>query len=272
MQKVTWRGTPGLGDCMWALNASHAHAYKTGVPVHLEMHWNHSKDFLYHFEDPETIVERMEYVHNYYHLKDNVHLTHVFNSSADRYHKPEDEKKEEKPRWWFESGEYPDMGGRIAPPGDWLFRKQAFRDPVQRKIVIWRPLFNAEEPTGWKTLLTNSGWQVIIEKLRRRGMNITELCYRTPIREAMYHISTARLVISYDGMWHYIARNFAVPMVVISKNGVTKFHTPNAIRTSHTKEEEPNIYWWTSDLRNLLGHSKKKAKRYYNEVSHIYED
>ena len=274
MQKVSWRGTIGVGDFMMALNSCHMHAYTTKVPVHLTMHWNHSEDYIHHFEDPETIIERMSYIHNYYHRKDDVTVSHVFNSTNDRYHKPEDDERDDKPRWWFESGDWPDMPKKIrkAPDADWLFRKDAFRERTQRKIVIWRPLDNAAPPTDWKNRLTNDKWDVIISKLLRRGMNITELNYRTPIREALYHISTARLVICYDGMWHYIARNLATPMVVISKSGVTTYHTPHAIRASHKKGDGKDIFWWTSNMSQLLGHSKKKANRYYDRVKYIYED
>ena len=275
MELVSWRGTIGVGDFMMALNCCHMHSYQTKVPVHLTMHWNHSEDHLHHFEDPETIIQRMSYIHNYYHRKDDVTVSHVFNSTKDRYHKPEDEDSDEKPRWWFESGSYPDgptAAERVAPPSDWLFRYDLFRQREQRKVVIWRPLHNAAAPTEWKNKLTNDKWDVIISKLHRRGFNITELCYRTPIAEALYHISTARLAISYDGMWHYIARNLATPMIVISKNGVSKYHTPNAICTSHNKKEEPNIYSWTSNMGELLGHSKKKANRYFDRVKYIYED
>ena len=63
-EKVSWRGTPGVGDFMWALNSCYAYAIRDNVYVDLEMHWEHGEDYYHHFEDPETIIERMEYIPN----------------------------------------------------------------------------------------------------------------------------------------------------------------------------------------------------------------
>ena len=39
---VTWRGTPGVGDFMWALNACHRYAADHDIiKVNLEIHWEH---------------------------------------------------------------------------------------------------------------------------------------------------------------------------------------------------------------------------------------
>lgn len=52
------KGTPGIGDAMFYMNIAHRFAYDNNVQVELQLHWDHDKDFKYHFEDPETIVER----------------------------------------------------------------------------------------------------------------------------------------------------------------------------------------------------------------------
>ena len=58
-----------------------------------------------------------------------------------------------------------------------------------------------------------------------------ELSYRTPASEAMHLISTSRMVICYDGIWHYVAKNFATTSRGNqSGEGVTKYHTPNALK------------------------------------------
>ncbi len=285
MEKVTWRGTPGVGDFMWALNCVHLHAYQTNTKVNLEMHWEHSEDYLHHFEDPETIIERMQYIHNFYHRQDDVKITHVFNSNGryadwsfqDDIVKEDDGRKRiqansrTKNRFEFESGRYSDTPGEDAPENDWLFRKGAFQEIDKNKVVIWRPTFNAEIPRTWKRLLTDRQWDDIIKKLRRQGLNITELTYRTPVREAMYHIATCRLVFCYDGMWHYIAKNFAKPLAVISSEQVTKYHTPHAVRISPSEDDEINIRDWMGDIPELLGHPKKKATKYLEKMKIIYD-
>ena len=272
MERVTWRGTSGVGDFMWALNVCHLHALEMKHQVNLEFHWPHNESFLYHCEDPETIIQRLNYIHNFYHRKNDVIVSHRWDGDTDRYEPITEENinDENKSRYWFESDRYRDCDN--PPPNSWLFRRNAFQPRDPKKIVIWRPLFNAEIPRLWKRRLTNDDWEGIIKKLRRRGMKITELCYRTPVREALYHISTCRLVICYDGMWHYIAKNFATPLVVISRIETTNYHTPHAIRAHDSRDYHPNIFDWTNDLGELLGHSKRKAIKYFDEMSYIYEN
>lgn len=285
MERVTWRGTPGVGDFMWALNCVHLHAYQTNTKVNLEMHWEHGEDYLHHFEDPETIIERMNYIHNFYHRQDDVMVTHVFNSQGrysdwsfqdDVVHEKDGRSRIQatgrtKNRFEFESGRYSDRPTEKAPDNDWLFRKDAFQSVDANKVVIWRPTFNAEIPRTWKRLLTDRQWDDIIKKLRGQGLNITELTYRTPVREAMYHIATCRLVFCYDGMWHYIAKNFAKPLAVLSSEGVTKYHTPHAIRVSPSADDEMNYRDWLGNIPELLGHPKKKSIEYFEEMKVIYD-
>lgn len=286
MELVTWRGTPGIGDFMWALNCVHNYCYNNNKKVTLEFHWEHNKDHLHHFEDPETIIERLEYLHNFYHRKDDVKIVHVYESDG-RYKdwKFSDDLVSEndgsvriaairrkKSRFWFESGEYSDEEESKIPNSDWIFREDSFREIDKRKIVIWRPTFNAETPRTWKRQLTNNQWDDIISKLRQEGLYTVELTYRTPVSEALYHISTCRQIVCYDGMWHYVARNLCSPMVVISTEGITKYHTPQCVRANPHDTEEINIFWWIDNIHKMLGHSKKKAIKYEERCRQFYQN
>jgi len=280
---VTWRGTPGVGDIMWALNSCHLQAKRTGIKIDLEMHWNHDAEHLHHFEDPETIIERMQYIHRFYARKDDVRVGHVLNSdgrySSWSFHddtaleadgtRRQLAKGHNKTRFWFESGAYDDCAGGTAPDNDWMFREDAKKDAVENKIVIWRSTFNAETPRTWKRLFTNDDWCVIIEHLKTNGYDVVELTYRTPVREAMYHISTCRQVICYDGMWHYMAKNFCKPMIVISDEGVTKYHTNYALRASHDSTVNGNIWHWIYNIDDMLSKTKRKAVKFENEMKRI---
>jgi hypothetical protein len=285
MELITWRGTPGVGDFMWALNSAHNYAYRTKQKVNLEFQWEHSEDYLHHFEDPETIIERLNYVHNFYHRKDDVEVTHVFNAWG-RYRdwKYSDDlimteegrlrqvaKNKNKNRFWFESGTFSDEPGGKPPNPDWTFREDAFPEIDRSKVVIWTPKLNAEVPRTWKNWLTSSEWDDIISSTRRAGFNVIELNYRTPISEAMYHISTCRQVICYDGMWHYIARNFQRPIAVISSEGVTRYHTPHALRLDPREETEENVWWWMDNIAKLLGTSKRQAVDYGHICKQFYK-
>jgi hypothetical protein len=282
VELITWRGTPGVGDFMWALNCAHNYSWQKKELITLEFHWEHESDHLHHFEDPETIIERLEYLHNFYHRKDDVKVIHVYNEKT-RYSdwkfdedivlEPDGSRRicaieRKKHRFLWESGAYHESGP--TPPNDWKMRDCARRKINQKKVVIWRPLFNAETPRTWKRELTNDQWDVIINLLSEAGLHVVELTYRTPVSEALYHISTSRLVLCYDGMWHYIAKNLSIPMIIISNEGVTKYHTPHAVRCTHLKDEPHSIHWWVDNWRAMLGHTKKKAIGYKDYVEKEY--
>ena len=282
---ISWRGTPGVGDFMWALNCAHNHAYETGTKVELEFHWEHDESHNHHFEDPETIIERCDYLHSFYNRQDDVTIKHVYEAysryrdwkfgddiveEADGSKRIAAIQRKNKARFWFQNGRYDDKEGSDIPCNDWGFRQDAFRNIDKRKVVIWRPTFNAETPRTWKKELTNDEWDVIIRQLSAAGLYVVELTYRTPVREALYHISTCRQIVCYDGMWHYIARNLYRPMLIISREGITKYHTPHALTTTYDKGR--NIWSWLDDMKDLLGKSKHKARHFEKKDEKYYDN
>lgn len=272
VEHVSWRGTWGVGDFMWALNSCHLHAVNENVHVVLEMHWDHDEDFYHHFEEEETIIERMFYIHSFYARQEDVTITNVFNSRGKYYYPPNKIKQKHKNRFTFEHGKWLDGPGNPLVENHWMFRNSALRDTVPNKVVIWRPMMNSEPPRTWKRFLTNEDWDVIINILLQRGLQVVELTYRTPVSEVMYHLSNCRQVVCYDGMWHYIAKNFAKPMIVISEEGVTKYHTPHAIRCTHNPKKKTSIWYWLENLSDMLGHCKKKAVDYENQMKGIINE
>lgn len=283
---VTWRGTPGVGDFMWALNSCHRYAADYNVrKINLEFHWEHGPDYYHHFEDPETIIERCDYIHNFYHQQERVEIHHIFNANGRyRHWKFNDDVvledngerriaaiQNEKARFWFESGIYTDKKDGIAPENNWIFREDAFQNYIPNRIVYWRPTWNAEKPRTWKRIFSNEDWDMLISHFKALGYEMHELSYRTPASEAMYLISTARMVICYDGIWHYVAKNFARPMAVISGEGVTKYHTPNALRLNpEISREDKGVWWWIEHTGTLLGHTKKKSVEYEDKLRQYY--
>ena len=235
MEKVRWRGTPGVGDFMWALNSSHKYAYNTGERVNLEMHWEHDEDYLHHPQDPETIIQRMEWMHTKYHRQDDVKITHVYNS--DLFESGAFNNNQNKDRYYFDSEAYKPTG---SPDNNWVFKKKEFV-PKTKKIVMWTPHYNKESPRSWKRFLTSDDWYDIIKLLSWKGWILQELTYRTPIKEAYKHIQECDFIVCYDGMWHYIARNFAKPMYIPSWEGVTSYNTPNTIQLENGYNQYPDF-------------------------------
>jgi hypothetical protein len=285
---VTWRGTPGVGDFMWALNCCHKYAADHNVSkINLELHWEHGEDHIHHFEDPETIIERCNYIHNFYYQQERVEIHHIFNADSRYKHwKFNDDVVLEtngdrriaaidnhgvKARFFFESGYYDDTPGSDAPDNDWIFREDAFQDYNPNRIVFWRPTWNAERPRTWKRIFDDSDWDRLIAHFRALGWDMHEVSYRTPVSEVMHLISTSRMVICYDGIWHYVAKNFARPLAVISGEGVTKYHTSNAVRLNpELPREEMGAWWWIEHIEDLLEQTKRKSVDYENRMKTYY--
>ena len=80
--------------------------------IDLEMHWEHDKDFLYHPDDPETIIQRLEFIKGKYYLNKRVKLTHVFNSTLFHY---SDENQRHKVRFLFDSEHYHPIVNETPP-------------------------------------------------------------------------------------------------------------------------------------------------------------
>ena len=98
-----------------------------------------------------------------------------------------------------------------------------------------------------------------------------EVSYRTPVSEVMHLISTSRMVICYDGIWHYVAKNFARPLAVISGEGVTKYHTSNALRLNpELPREEMGAWWWIEHIEDLLDQTKRKSVDYEDRMKTYY--
>tara|TARA_R110002153_G_scaffold35942_5_gene106591 strand:- start:26172 stop:26975 length:804 start_codon:yes stop_codon:yes gene_type:complete len=252
MEKIRWRGTVGVGDFMQALNVCHRYSFDHNIsPVNLEMHWEHGEDYLFHPDDPETIIQRLHKIHDMYYQNTRVEVTHVFDSDMFHY---EDVDLKLKNRFFFDSERYDPTG---SPPNDWIFHPHEFQNP-QKKIVIFTPHYNKEPPRYWKRWLTGHDWYGIIELLRWEGWIVKELTYRTPIMEAYEHIKECRFIVSYDGMWHYIGRNFSKPHLIPSKEGVTSYNTPNAYKCKD--KQEMLDFFLEENVGDSLNKLRKRAK------------
>ena len=265
MEKVRWRGTWGVGDAMLALNVCHRYCYDNNTKVNLEMHWEHGEDYLHSPEDPETIIERMEWIHTQYHRQDDVTLTHVYNS--DLFDKGNVNPQKAKDRFYFDSNAYKPTG---APRNDWVFKKNLYRNHEKNKrIVLWTPHYNTEQPRLWKRFLTKDDWSVIISLLRREGWILTELTYRTPIRDAFNQIQRADYVVCYDGMWHYMAKNFSTPIFVPSWEGITSYACPQVACRPNRKHVLEFFETFFDEGRH---HMDKKADKYLRRLGKLYEE
>jgi hypothetical protein len=259
--EVDWKGTPGVGDIMFGLNAVHmmVHLIRKRRPLAqmtMNVYWEHSEDYLHHFEDPETIIERAEYLHSFYHDKDAVKMNHIFNSEDLEIRKLRHRGFQRK------SGPTVVLNGILS----WVFRKELLTNPVENKVVFWRPLFNKDPAPLWKRSFTEKHWEKILNILESKGYNLVELTYRTPVREAMYHIQTCRFCIFYDGMWHYIARNLCKPSIALGDNKMINIHNPQSVLFHTPKDKKNDLFKYLNKLPNVLNHMDRRADRYKNFI------
>lgn len=217
---------------MQALNVAHHWSYKNKQKVVLEMHWEHGPNFLYHPDDPETIIYRTNWIHKKYHQNERVKLAHCYNSDLFRF-KFWDTKKI---RVNFVDREITDQRERDGQTGawynsNWMFKRSELISAKPKKIVVFNSRHNAEPPRRWKRFVETEDWLQIMEDMREKWKyNVVELNYRHKIETAYRQIQTADAVICYDGMWHWIGRNFCKPMIIPSYEGITSYSTPNAVK------------------------------------------
>ncbi len=266
MEKVRWRGTWGVGDFMMALQTVHNYCYYNDTKVNLEMHWATPEGHLETPKDPETIVERMEWIHTKFHRQEDVTITHVYNSDL---FPSSNTSRETKKRYYFESGKYTKK--QNAPKGG-VFKKREYRkpNPKGKNIVFWTPTYNSEPPRSWKRFLTNDDWWGIIKLLRREGWILQELTYRTPIKEAYEKIQNADYVLCYDGMWHYIAGQLGKPMFIPSWEEITGYACPQVVCRPNRDEAMQFITTFTEEGRHQMIEKaihikRKKLGRYFED-------
>ena len=256
--EVDWKGTEGVGDILFGMNAVHmmVHLIRKRRPLEqmqMNVFWPHDDQFLFHFEDPETIIERTNYLHQFYHDKESVKINHIFNST--------DEEIAQLRHRGFQR-KRSNMAVLDGIP-TWAFRLDSWCDkPVENKIVFWRPLFNKALPWGWKRSFTNDHWERIIDILQSKGFSLTELTYRTPVREALYHIRTCRFCIFYDGMWQYIAKNLCKPVIAMGDSAIIKTHNPQGVYFKKADSKENNLFDFLNNIERNIRLVDSAANKY----------
>ena len=136
------------------------------------------------------------------------------------------------------------------------------------KGVCWTPKYNSEPPKPWKRQLTEEDWTLSKERFESVA-DIIELSYRTPVQNAFEIIKECDFIFCYEGMWHFIARNFAKPIVIQSGEKVTEQNTPQVKRLP-TREEY--IKWLDRHMRTNITGLQNRARVYYEQLIKYYED
>jgi len=246
------KGTPGIGDAMYALNLAHNRSFIFQTKVNLLFRWYHSRSFNYHMEDPETIIQKVNYIQRFYEKEfTDVKIDHTFNETSTQLWV---ERHQGLHRKMLKNNSY------SFKYNDWHFADWCRKEVIPKKIVMWNQTGNANPPRGYKRPFDREEWTLAKDLMDMQGWDVVEIDYRTPIREAFWHINTCECTVSYEGMWHYVAKNFQKPMIVLTKDIITKHHTPNAMIYQVPKVKEHKIeYFYRFD-------KKVQRAKDYNKV------
>lgn len=276
---IKWRGHHGVGDFMYGLNMAYYVSHILKEKITLRIFWDYNRDFYWAHDDHETIFERLDYLHSFFHNKDKlVKVEHVYDyPHVDRDFRgemvlnlrrgyPQDAKPLPKGK-----SNHLVLASELT---HWRFADFAQRNTVENKVVIWRPFLNAERANKWKLVWTPWDWDIIIELLEKQGYNIHELDYRTPVREAMYAIQRCEFVVAYDGMWQYITRNLLKPAIMLGDNSIIRTHNPQAVhfhrRDVDFKTQKPpfnKLHFFINDLRESnIRHVIDKRDQYKQKI------
>ncbi len=233
-------GMHTMGDVMSFMNIAHIKAHSKNTSAKLVFHWYTPPDFQYAHDDVESILERIEYIHQFYREAYALELIHEYHSEDDGFLQENrfvtDEQfitRHIRKNLYYNSRE----GSRVWP----LINPHK---KTQNKIVIWRPTFNAELSRVWKRVLNHQDWDNTIDTFKEMGYNVVELCYRTPIREAFYHICTSAACVYYDGMWHYISAGIFKPSMVTALSSIGFQNSINAIPIKSPREMKIALNHW----------------------------
>lgn len=137
----------------------------------------------------------------------------------------------------------------------WLFNERDMNcKQYKNLVVIWRTKFIEGNYPIFKDSYDSSYWDLIIPLLKLAGFTVAEVTHRTPISEVYHLISSARLVVAYNGMYHYISKNFIKPMIVMGDSGIIKTHSPQAKHffAPHKDKSEREILDYILDIRDNL--------------------
>lgn len=243
MLEVKWGTGIGYGDFVTGLGYAHTSAIKYQTPVHIEFHWNHSKDYLFSPLDPETIVQRYEYIYSIMRHLPQVSVSNIFNSNNDfRFYNQLDEFNPMHGLW------YTDIPDKTK----------------KRHVAIWTTDFNISFPGIYKDPV-NKRWNDIRAKLS--DYVLEEITYRTPVKEAIEIINRCEFGIGYDGLAHQLFKFMWKPLFVFcERKRLNNVLIPQAILLSHADEFiGRNIDNMLVQARAKVDQVKKAHLEYMNE-------
>lgn len=236
MLDVKWGTGNGYGDFVTGLGYAHTSAIKYEIPVHIEFYWHHSKNHLFSPLDPETIVQRCDYIKSIMRPLPQVSVSHRFNADSTF-------------RFYNQLDEWNPMHG--------LWYTSLPEKTEKKHVAIWTTDFNISFPGSHKDPV-NKRWNDIRTKLS--DYVLEEITYRTPVREAIEIVNRCEFGIGYDGLAHQLFKFMWKPLFVFC----TRKHLNNVIIPQAILFENVNDFM-DKEVENMLVLAKAKVDKIKNE-------
>lgn len=184
----------GYGDFVNLLTYIRNCNVKYGVDTELVLHFPYPVNYRVSNDDPETVIERVNIFNSVFDENSSVKISIKANSNFPyRFINMLDE-------WDFRHG---------------LYNLKNQYTSIPNKVVHWNSCSNTYFPGHEKDPFYYQ-WKSIVYRLKQKGYDVVEITYRTPFKEALYHIKTCEFGIGYDGMVHQLFKCYDIPLIVLA--------------------------------------------------------
>jgi len=242
---IEWITGIGYGDFVTGLGYAHNCRIKYDRPINMKFHWNHSEDYLFSPNDPETIYDRFNYIQSIMRPVDCLTLTHQFNSNP-------------KFRFYNQLEEFNPLHGV------WYSNLQPNITP--KLVVMWTTEYNISFPGKVKDPAFKH-WEIIRIKLENEGFKITEVTYRTPVIELVDLINRCEFGIGYDGLAHQLFKFIWKPLIVFCE----RFSLNNILVPQAVLENNPTKFL-NSNTEDYVNISKRKIESIEKQHQEYIDD
>jgi hypothetical protein len=252
---LMFRGTTGLNDCLMGLNTAYYLSKVLDKQIHLHFFWWHDENYKFYFEDPETIIERCNYIESFYAHYGIAKVSHFFDYDVDFFD-----------RKLHYNIERTDIGySPLSGINNWLMNERMMNvNEDQNLTVLWKPSKTIGKIRDFKLAYDEEYWNAIMFLLRLKKFHVEEIDFRTPIKDVLYLISRARFVIGYQGSYQYVAKNLCKPSIIAGDSDLNRTHNPHAVifRSPEKDNKDRNFQGYIREIRHKLPDMTGKVRRF----------
>lgn len=260
MIDIQWKGKIGYGDIVSPICYAHNVSYKLRTQVDLTFCWPNGPDRKIDPSDPETLWKRADFINQLCATNGTeVNVIHRFRTSMKENHTNYD---------W-------DIVGKDPFHNYWYPNKL---NNQSSNVVVVNPTTHnimslKEYGKSWKDPVADR-WPELIERLQDK-YTVIAVDYRTPIRELLDILATARGFIGYHGTAAWPAKFMHVPSIIFSRGGKM---TTNAFKYAEVLtglEQCGNIEEHLNKSRIAINDSIEEYKLYRPNqqfIDHLHHD